>query len=148
MADSDFKKKFLTQCTASPEKHYPTKTLRSLGFVRKNCPTCKRFYWTQDSARNVCGDTFCVGGFSFIGKPIVKKKLSYTAVWEQFSSVHKTLGYTPVKRYPVVARWNPTTDFVIASIAAFQPYVVTGEVAPPANPLTIPPILLTISRSG
>src|SRR3989344_6721626 len=51
-------------------------------------------------------------------------------------------GYTPIRSYPVNARWNPTVDFTIASIAAFQPFVVSGEVEPPANPLTIPQFCL------
>ncbi|MBI4140110.1 alanine--tRNA ligase [Candidatus Woesearchaeota archaeon] len=137
MTESEFKKRFLQKCTKEPEKYYPTTTLRAKGFIRRQCTNCSRHYWTTNPDRKMCGDTKCVGGFSFIGEKS-KKNLSYTQVWEEFSRVHENLGYTPVKRYPVVARWNPTTDFVMASIAAFQPYVVSGEVAPPANPLTIP----------
>jgi alanyl-tRNA synthetase len=51
-------------------------------------------------------------------------------------------GYTAIKRYPSVARWNPTMDYTNASIAAFQPYVISGEVEPPANPLIIPQFCL------
>ncbi|MHA1699116.1 MAG: alanine--tRNA ligase, partial [Promethearchaeota archaeon] len=51
-------------------------------------------------------------------------------------------GYKKVARYPVVARWNPTTEFTIASIAAFQPYVITGDVEPPAKKLIIPQFCL------
>ena len=54
----------------------------------------------------------------------------------------KKLGYVPIHRYPVVARWNPTTDFTIASISAFQPFVVSGEVKPPASSLVIPQFCL------
>ncbi len=137
MAESEFKKRFLEKCTKDPEKQYPTTTLRAKGFIRRQCGKCSRYYWTTNPDRKICGDTRCVGGFLFIGEKS-KKNLLYTEVWEEFSRVHENLGYTPIKRYPVIARWNPTTDFVMASIAAFQPYVVSGEVAPPANPLTIP----------
>ncbi|MBS3147207.1 alanine--tRNA ligase [Candidatus Woesearchaeota archaeon] len=54
----------------------------------------------------------------------------------------KRLGYTPIKRYPVVARWRDDTDFVQASIYDFQPYVVSGEIKPPANPLVVPQFCL------
>ncbi|MBR9702809.1 alanine--tRNA ligase, partial [Candidatus Woesearchaeota archaeon] len=51
-------------------------------------------------------------------------------------------GYKVMDRYPVVARWNPTMEFTIASIAAFQPYVVNGEVEAPAKSLVIPQFCL------
>jgi alanyl-tRNA synthetase len=51
-------------------------------------------------------------------------------------------GYKPINRYPCVARWNPTSEFTIASISAFQPYVITGEVEPPAKKLLIPQFCL------
>jgi len=37
-----------------------------------------------------------------------------------------------------VARWRDDVDFVQAGIYCFQPYVVTGELEPPANPLICP----------
>ena len=42
----------------------------------------------------------------------------------------------------MAARWREDTDFVQASIYDFQPYVVSGEVEPPANPLVIPQFCL------
>jgi alanyl-tRNA synthetase len=50
----------------------------------------------------------------------------------------KKFGYVPIKRYPIVARWNPTMEYTNASIAAFQPYVISGEADPPAKRLIIP----------
>ncbi|MCK5016161.1 MAG: hypothetical protein KAS32_03735 [Candidatus Peribacteraceae bacterium] len=52
------------------------------------------------------------------------------------------LGYKPIDRYPVVARWNPTMEYTNSSISAFQPYVISGEVEPPENPLVIPQFCL------
>ena len=45
---------------------------------------------------------------------------------------------TSIKRYPIVARWRNDVDFVAAGIFCFQPYCVTGELDPPANPLICP----------
>ena len=45
---------------------------------------------------------------------------------------------TSIKRYPVVARWRNDVDYVAAGIYCFQPYCVTGELDPPANPLICP----------
>ncbi|MBI5064784.1 alanine--tRNA ligase [Candidatus Woesearchaeota archaeon] len=140
MSDDDVKKEFKKKAQANPEKFYPVKTLQELGFKRKLC-SCGQYFWTTKD-KNHCGEPACSGGLSFIGKSPAKKKLGYIQVWKEFAAVHKKLGYTEVKRYPVVARWNPTTDFTIASIAAFQPFVVSGEVEPPANPLVIPQFCL------
>lgn len=49
---------------------------------------------------------------------------------------------TAIKRYPVVARWRDDVDFVQAGIYCFQPYCVTGELEPPANPLICPQFCL------
>ena len=43
-----------------------------------------------------------------------------------------------IKRYSVVARWRNDVDYVAAGIFCFQPYCVTGELDPPANPLICP----------
>lgn len=49
---------------------------------------------------------------------------------------------TAIKRYPVVARWRRDVDYVAAGIYCFQPYCVTGELEPPANPLICPQFCL------
>ena len=49
---------------------------------------------------------------------------------------------TSIKRYPVVARWRNDVDYVAAGIFCFQPYCVTGELDPPANPLIMPQFCL------
>ena len=38
----------------------------------------------------------------------------------------------------MIARWRNDVDYVAAGIYAFQPYCVTGEMDPPANPLICP----------
>src|SRR3989344_962967 len=138
MGDKEVKAEFKQVAQKNPEQHYPVKALKELGFLRNQCSNCRTYFWSTHKNRKVCGDSACVGGFHFIGNSPAKKKLDYIETWKQFAAVHKKMGYTPIKRYPVVARCNPTVDFTIASIAAFQPFVVTGEVEPPANPLVIP----------
>ena len=142
--DDELKKWFKAECTKDFEIHYPVKTLKAMGFERKKCK-CEQEFWTVNKEQKTCGEPVCSGGFSFIGNTPATKKLDYIQVWAEYTKIHKKLGYTPVKRYPVVARWNPTTEFTIASIAAFQPFVVSGEVEPPANPLIIPQFCLRFS---
>jgi len=137
LSDKEVKKEFRKKAWKSPEKYYAVDVLKEEGFERKICKKCSKPYWTASGAET-CGDPECSGGFRFIGNAPVKKELSYIDVWKEFSSLFKKLGYTPIPRYPVVARWRSDTDFVQASIYDFQPYVVTGEVKPPANPLIVP----------
>ncbi len=55
---------------------------------------------------------------------------------------------TPIARYPVVARWRADVDYVAAGIFCFQPYCVTGELEPPANPLICPQFCLRFNDLG
>lgn len=141
MDEKTVKKQVLAEASKNPEKYFPVKTLKAKGYNRYQCNKCKKYFWSIKKI-NICGDPACSGGFRFIGNSPAKKKLDYIETWKEFARIHKKLGYTPIKRYPVVARWNPTVDFTIADIAAFQPYVVSGEIAPPANPLVIPQFCL------
>lgn len=141
MNDKELKKWFKEECKKNPEKHYPVKFLKSRGFKRGKCEKCGTNFWSKKD-RKVCGDSLCEGGFTFIGDTPATNRMDYVEAWQAFASTMKKFGYTPIDRYPVVARWNPTTDFTIASIAAFQPYVVSGEIEPPANPLVIPQFCL------
>ena len=126
----------------SPEEYFAVKVLKDEGFLRKKCKSCNLFFWSTIENRNLCGNPSCSGVYTFIGNTPASKKLDYIELWEKFSIMFKRLGYTPIKRYPVVARWRDDTDFVQASIYDFQPYVVSGEVQPPANPLTVPQFCL------
>lgn len=141
LPDKEIKKWFKKQAQQNPEKYYPFKALKGFGFRRKECTSCGTFFWTK-TGRVTCDDPQCVGTLRFLDNPPTKIKLSYIKVWKTFSKMFRKMGYTPISRYPVVARWNPTMEYTIASIAAFQPYVVSGEVEPPANPLVIPQFCL------
>ncbi len=138
LSDRELKKEFKKTVSKNPDKYFPTGYLKREGFFRSSCEKCGKYFWSLDKSRKVCGDSVCSGGFKFIGDSPAKNNLSYADVWKEFSFMFKKFGYASVDRYPSVSRWNPTSDFTIASISAFQPFVVSGEVGPPANPLVIP----------
>lgn len=131
------KKKLKEEASKKPDDYYPTETLKKNGFVRRRCK-CGVYFWTSDLSREVCDEPECSGGYKFIGNGPTQNKMDFIEVWQKFSALFKKFGYTPIKRYPIVARWNETMDFTLASIADFQPYVVSGAVKPPANPLIVP----------
>lgn len=127
----------------NPSKYYPTKVFAKYGYSRHQCPKCSNFYWRFSEKQDTCGDSACVGKYTFIGEPtgIGKEgKMTYKDAWENFqkSFTNARIPCTPIKRYPVAARWRNDVDFVAAGIYCFQPYCVTGELEPPANPLICP----------
>ncbi|MEK6902035.1 MAG: alanine--tRNA ligase-related protein, partial [archaeon] len=124
--------------TRELEQHYKIEALTTKGFQRKQCESCKRFFWTLDAQRKTCADSDCMG-YLFIGQKT--KNYSYVETWNKVSEFFtKTaeIKHTEIKRFPVVSRWRDDLYFTNASIIDFQPYVVTGEVEPPANPLIVP----------
>lgn len=141
LSDKEQKKAFKEITSKEPDKYFPTKELRELGYMRKQC-SCGTFFWTVHKDREVCGDPACSGGFQVVADNPSPIKLSFVEVWLKIVEVLEPRGYKPIKRYPCVARWNPTSEFTIASISAFQPYVITGEVEPPAKKLIIPQFCL------
>jgi len=119
-----------------PEKYYPIDVLKEEGYVRRKCTKCEKYFWTLTDD-SICGEPECSEGYKFIDKPI-GKKIDFISYWKNFSTFFSKRDYTPIKRYPIAARWRDDTDFVQASIYDFQPYVVMGEIDPPANPLVVP----------
>ena len=134
----ELKKELKKAASKDPDSYYATNILKRDGFQRKQCTNCGQFFWTVNKQQQKCGDPVCSGGFRFFQNNPAKIKLDYISVWKEFSQMFKDLGYTPITRYPTVARWNDTMEFTNASIAAFQPYVISGEVEPPAKKLVIP----------
>ncbi|MHA1784576.1 MAG: alanine--tRNA ligase [Candidatus Helarchaeota archaeon] len=129
-----------------PEK-YRVKLFDEKGFIRKQCPICKDYYWTLDPDRDNCGDTQCIGGYEFID---LKKKTD----WDFHNTVKRWMnyfvknGHKPVQEYPVVARWRNDLYFTIASIGCFQPHVLNGTALPPGNPLVIPQPCIRFGGKG
>ena len=123
------------------------------GFVRKHCPKCGEYYWTQNPEQETCGESSSdeCGCYTFINSPATKKSFSLSEMREAFLSFFEKNGHTRIKPYPVVARWRKDIYLTHASIIDFQPYVTDGISPPPANPLVIsqPCIRLTdISNTG
>ena len=114
---------------------YKIEYFRENEFIRKKCEKCSSYFWTRDKERKTCGDAPCEI-YSFIGSPIFKER-SPDEVRELFLSFFEDRSHTRLGRYPVVARWRDDIYLTIASIADFQPFVTSGKVPPPANPLVI-----------
>ncbi len=140
LTDKEIKKKYAAMFAKEPEKYFPT-SMKPMGFTRKTCGSCRRFFWSV-TERKVCGSPECSGGFSFIGNTPARARMDYIEVWKKFSGIMEKQGYTPVKRYPVPARWRDDLYFVEASIDNFIPYVINGIVEPPAKFIVIPQMCL------
>ncbi len=134
------------------EEEYTLDYFKSEGFERKVCKSCGSAFWTRDPEQEFCGDAPCVT-YNFIGNPVFKPH-NVSEMREAFLSFFERHGHTRLERYPVAARWRDDIYLTIASIADFQPFVTSGVVPPPANPLTIsqPCIRLndldSVGRSG
>lgn len=139
--EEDIKERFKEKAQREPEKHYPVSTLQEEGFTRRRCRKCGGYFWAYGD-RDVCGEPSCEGGYTFIGDTPAREKMDYIQTWRRFAGLFEKLGYTAIPRYPVVARWRSDAEFVQASIYDFQPYCVTGEIEPPANPLVVPQFCL------
>lgn len=122
-----------------PEQ-YQVELFKEKGHIRKQCSSCGIAFWTLKQDKETCGETECEGGYKFIGRKGPNWDFHQTI--SKLTKFFEKNGHTPIDAYPVVARWRDDLDFTIASIATFQPYVTSGQVKPPANPLTIPqPVL-------
>jgi len=109
------------------------------GYVRKRCPRCGEYFWTQNPDQRLCGESTpeeCAP-YTFIGNPPTHRRYSLQEMREQFLSFFEKHGHKRVSPYPVVARWRDDLYFTHASIIDFQPYVTEGIIPPPANPLVI-----------
>ncbi|MFP3949707.1 MAG: alanine--tRNA ligase [Candidatus Micrarchaeia archaeon] len=124
------------QFSAEWEKHYKVKALEELDFKRYQCKSCKRYFWSPIE-RDTCEDSSCIG-YEFVGNVPSNRKLGYVETWREIEKYFVENGHTSLTPYPTVARWRDDLYFTIASINDFQPYVVSGELEPPANPLIVP----------
>ncbi|MCK9152206.1 alanine--tRNA ligase [Methanobacterium alcaliphilum] len=110
--------------------------LEQLGYKKSTCITCGNEFWSLIE-RNTCGDAPC-DKYEFIGNPATKKKYDLYQIQKTFQEFFQKNGHTPIKRYPVLAkRWRDDVFLVGASIYNFQPWVSSGMVKPPANPLVV-----------
>ncbi len=117
------------------EEEYQLDYFKANGLERKICTSCGAAFWTRDPERKICGDAPCAT-YDFIGNPVFTPH-TLDEMREAYLSFFEQHGHTRVGRFPVAARWRDDIYLTIASIADFQPFVTSGVVPPPANPLTI-----------
>ena len=116
-------------------KDYRVSLFKEKAFQRKKCAKCGSWFWTLGD-QTTCGETPCQE-YSFIGHPPTAKPLFLREMRESFLSFLEKRGHKRINRYPIVARWRDDVFFTQASIYPFQPWVVSGQEKPPANPLAI-----------
>ncbi len=141
MDDKQIKKLMKPEFAKNYEKYYPVKTLRAMGYERYVCKHCGRGFWSQ-TVRDFCDEAECSGGYRFIGESLTRKKFEYKEAWDTYVKTFEPWGYVPLERYPVVSRWYDDLYFVAAGINDFQPYVVSGEIEPPADAVLEPQFCL------
>lgn len=122
-----------------PEGEYKLPFFKELGYIRKLCPKCGKYFWTLNQNQETCGEASSeeCAFYTFIDNPPTRKSYSLREMREAFLSFFEKQGHTRIKPYPVVARWRDDLYLTHASIIDFQPYVTNGIAPPPANPLVI-----------
>ena len=130
------KKELAALFSSNPDRYYRVSLFDKMGFVRKKCAKCEKFFWTLDIARDFCPDH---ENYGFIGKPPTNKHLDYVNAWKETEKFFRANDHEIVRRYPVVCRWREDLYFTIASIVDFQRVVGNQVVFElPANPLVVP----------
>ncbi|MCI4360862.1 MAG: alanine--tRNA ligase-related protein, partial [Thermoplasmata archaeon] len=105
------------------------------GFRRRVCQGCGSAFWsTGDHDR--CQEDPCTP-YAFLGKSPFARPHSLDEIREEYLTFFEQRGHSRIRRYPTVARWRNDVFFTQASIYDFQPWVTSGAIPPPANPLTI-----------
>ena len=122
-----------------PKEEYSVPFFKETGYVRKLCPNCGKYFWTQNPDQKTCGEATSdeCAFYTFIDDPPTKKRYGLREMREAFLSFFEKNGHTRIKPYPVVARWRDDIYLTHASIIDFQPYVTNGIAPPPANPLVV-----------
>ncbi len=105
------------------------------GFHRRTCVVCGAAFWTLGD-HDRCQEAPC-RDYGFLGDPGFARPYSVDEMRETYLRFFERNGHTRIGRYPIVARWRTDVFFTQASIYDFQPWVTSGAIPPPANPLTI-----------
>jgi alanyl-tRNA synthetase len=122
-----------------PKEEYYLPFFEEEGYIRKLCPKCREYFWTQNPDQNICGEATSEGCafYDFINSSPTNKSYSLSEMREKFLSFFEKRGHKRINPYPVVARWRNDIYLTHASIIDFQPYVTEGISPAPANPLAI-----------
>ncbi len=105
------------------------------GFHRRACAVCGAAFWSLGD-HDRCQEAPC-RDYGFLGHPGFNRPYELRAMREKYLTYFEARGHTRLRRYPTVARWRNDVFFTQASIYDFQPWVTSGAILPPANPLTI-----------
>jgi alanine--tRNA ligase len=116
-------------------KEYDLEFFHRAGMHRKTCRSCGHAFWSAGE-QDRCQEDPCTS-YSFLGRPGFARPFGASQMRETYLSFFEKRGHTRLRRYPTVARWRNDVFFTQASIYDFQPWVTTGVLPPPANPLTI-----------
>ncbi len=114
---------------------YDLPFFRREGFHRRACTNCGEWFWTLGDLER-CQEVPCQE-YAFLGQPVFARRYDVHAMREGFLGYFEHRGHTRLRRYPTVARWRNDVFFTQASIYDFQPWVTSGALPPPANPLAI-----------
>lgn len=134
------KEKLREDFSGLPDRYYTTKTFKKEGFERRQCKICRKYFWTADPQRELCGDP-SHEPYSFMKKK--PKAIEYAEFWKRFAKFFEKNGHEIIERYPVVSRWRQDLYFTIASIQDFQRFEnnrISFEYN--ANPLLVPQICM------
>ncbi|WP_370004877.1 alanine--tRNA ligase [Methanothermobacter sp. KEPCO 2] len=113
-----------------------SRQLEELGYRKYECESCGNTFWSIRE-RRTCGDAPC-DEYDFIGNPATSRSYDLYEIQDEFIEFFAERGHEPIRRYPVLAkRWRDDVFLVGASIYNFQPWVTSGLVKPPANPLVV-----------
>lgn len=111
------KQALMRELRKKPERYWKVKLFEEKGFVRKQCKKCGKFFWTSVENQQTCNDSTCKP-YTFIGKPLTKKKLTYIETWEVIRKFFERKDHKVLDTFPVVCRWFPLY-FTIAGIVDF-----------------------------
>ena len=112
------------------------KIFDELGYKEQKCKICGDEFFSQVD-RDTCGDAPC-DEYEFINNPATNKPYTLYEIQKAFREFFEKEGHTHIPRYPILAkRWRDDVFLVGASIFCFQPWVTSGLVKPPANPLEV-----------
>jgi alanyl-tRNA synthetase len=114
---------------------YDLPFFRRNGFHRRTCVVCGHAFWTLGDFDR-CQEAPC-REYGFFGRPVFRRSYTLAEMREAYLAFFERRGHTRLARYPTVARWRNDVFFTQASIYDFQPWVTSGAIPPPANPLTI-----------
>jgi alanine--tRNA ligase len=117
------------------DAEYDLRFFRDGGFHRRACVVCGSAFWSLGD-HDRCQEAPC-REYGFIGHPVFARAYAYNEMRETYLGFFERRGHTRLRRYPTVARWRNDVFFTQASIYDFQPWVTSGAIPPPANPLTI-----------